>query len=227
MACPAVPSSTRITPTTTRMIPRVHRIGIPSKYPTTSRIIPRMITLASREPRLGASRSAYGRPARFAPAHVDCPEIPQDWCVPHGVAPDVCRYTAASSLCGRPPTGPAGRYPACWAWTGGTPTERHRLGRVPAVRRQVAPATKQDTARTNQQAKAGQSPNRRRPACQVRRKSGFSPFAIFPRNSATSSHSIDPTSITTASNHGVCRQADKPARKLTFSVLIEPPLPTT
>jgi hypothetical protein len=25
----------------------------------------------------------------------------------------------------------------------------------------------------------------------------------------------------------VCRQADKPARKLTFSVLIEPPLPTT
>jgi hypothetical protein len=38
---------------------------------------------------------------------VDCPEIPQDWCIPHGVAPDVCRYTAASSLCGRPPTGPS------------------------------------------------------------------------------------------------------------------------
>jgi hypothetical protein len=45
MACPAVPSSTRITSTTTRIIPRVHRVGIASRYPTTSQITPRMITM--------------------------------------------------------------------------------------------------------------------------------------------------------------------------------------
>jgi hypothetical protein len=45
MACPAIPSNTKITPITTRIIPKVHRIGIASRYPTTSKITPRMIVV--------------------------------------------------------------------------------------------------------------------------------------------------------------------------------------
>jgi hypothetical protein len=119
------------------MIPRVHRIGIASKNPTTSRTIPRMITLASRELRLGASRSSYGTPARFAPTRVDCPEIPQHWCIPHGVAPDLCRHAAASLALwaalhrpSRPISGVLG--------VDRRDNGRPRSGRLQAVRRQVA-----------------------------------------------------------------------------------------
>jgi hypothetical protein len=35
-----------MTPTTTKMMPRVHRIEIPSNHPTTNRIMPRTITMS-------------------------------------------------------------------------------------------------------------------------------------------------------------------------------------
>jgi hypothetical protein len=75
-ARPAVPSSARVAPT---MIPRVHRIGIGSKYPTTNRIMPRTITMPPASPAWNVS-TAWLKLGATAPRR-------RGWCGPGPPSP--------------------------------------------------------------------------------------------------------------------------------------------